>query len=59
MYEAVYRTGDTQHMKFGAGEFMVHDLDNIGDTELVFTTVEFLQSANKPLPVPDSVRRQA
>ncbi len=59
MYEAVYRNGDTQHMKFGAGEFMVHDLENIGDTELVFTTVEFVQSSNKPLPVPDSVRRPA
>ncbi len=59
MYEAVYRTGDTQHMKFGAGEFMVHDLENIGDTELVFTTVEFVDSVNTPLPIPDSVRKQS
>ena len=29
---------------------------NIGTTELVFTTVEFLDSANEALPVPDSVR---
>lgn len=56
-YEAAYRAGDTQHMNFGKGEFMVHDLHNIGETELVFTTVEFLDSANQPLPIPDSVRR--
>jgi hypothetical protein len=28
---------------------MMHDLENIGDTELAFTTVEFLDSANPPL----------
>jgi hypothetical protein len=26
---------------------------------MVFMTIEFLQSANKPLPLPDSVRQQA
>ena len=36
-----------------AGHFKVHDLANIGDTDLNFITVEFLDSANKPLPVPD------
>jgi hypothetical protein len=25
----------------------------------VFMTIEFLQSANKPLPLPETVRRQA
>jgi beta-alanine degradation protein BauB len=34
----------------------VHDLENIGDGELIFCTVEFLDSANKPLPIPDKVR---
>jgi quercetin dioxygenase-like cupin family protein len=53
---AVYREGETQHLRFGLGEFMVHDLENVGDTELVFTTVEFLDSANRPLPVPAAVR---
>lgn len=57
--ETRYRPGDTQHMTFGKGEFMVHDLENIGDTPLVFTTVEFLDSANAPLPVPDDLRREA
>ncbi|MDB5365944.1 MAG: hypothetical protein JWM77_1871 [Rhodospirillales bacterium] len=54
---AEYRAGDTKHLTYGPGEFMIHDLANIGDTELIFTTVEFVQSANKPLPVPDTVRR--
>lgn len=57
--EARYKAGDTKHLQFGAGEFMVHDIKNIGDKEFVFTTVEFLDSANAPLPVPDRVRRKA
>ena len=39
-----------------AGEFKVHDLENLGDHEMIFNTIEFLDSANKPLPVPDRVR---
>ena len=38
---------------------MIHDLENIGDTVLAYTTVEFLDSANAPLPIPDSARRVA
>jgi hypothetical protein len=30
---------------------MTHDLENIGDTPLVFATVEFLRSANAILEV--------
>jgi len=56
--EKTYAAGDTQHYSFGPGEFMVHDLHNIGDTELAFTTVEFLGSANTPLPIPDRLRRR-
>src|SRR5262252_6503975 len=41
------------------GEYKVHDLENIGDKELVFMTVEFLNSANKPLPLPQAVRDAA
>lgn len=55
--EPTYQAGDTKHLEFGAGEFMMHDLENIGDTELVFTTVEFLDSANPPLAIPASIRR--
>jgi quercetin dioxygenase-like cupin family protein len=49
--EARYTAGQTQHSSYGPGEFKVHDLENIGDTELIFTTVEFLDSANPPLPL--------
>lgn len=47
-----YEAGDTKHHTFGPGEFMIHDLENVGATTLTFTTVEFVQSANRPLVVP-------
>jgi beta-alanine degradation protein BauB len=48
-----YALGTTRHYTFGLGESMVHDLENIGDTALSFTTVELKRgSANAPLPVP-------
>ena len=56
--EHTYTGGETRHETHAAGHFKVHDLENIGDTELIFTTVEFLDSANAPLPVPDRVRYQ-
>ena len=40
--EATYVAGQTCHLTYGPGEFKVHDLENIGDSEFVFTTVEFL-----------------
>jgi hypothetical protein len=46
---AEYVAGQTRHETYGPGEYKVHDLENVGDTELVFTTVEFLDSANPPL----------
>ena len=49
--EMSYAIGDTKHMQFAAGEFMTHDLENIGDTVLSFTTVEDKRSANAPLPL--------
>lgn len=48
--------GQTRHLDFGPGEYMVHCVENIGDTDLNFTTVEFLDSPNQALPVPDNVR---
>lgn len=48
--------GDTKHFDFGLGEYLLHSVENIGDTDLLFTTVEFKQSANAPLPVPEGVR---
>jgi hypothetical protein len=44
---------------YGSGEYKVHDLENLGDKEMVFMTIEFLNSANKPLAVPDKVRAAA
>lgn len=49
--EVSYTPGETRHYTFGPGEYLLHDLENIGDTELVFSTVEFLQSDNAPLPL--------
>jgi hypothetical protein len=51
-----YSAGETRHEQYGVGEFKVHDLENLGDQEMIFNTIEFLDSANKPLPVPDAVR---
>jgi quercetin dioxygenase-like cupin family protein len=57
--EYTYAPGETRHESYGAGEFKVHDLENLGDRELVFMTVEFKDSANKPLPLPAHVRPSA
>jgi beta-alanine degradation protein BauB len=57
--ETSYLAGDTKHMRYAKGEFMIHDLENIGTTELIFTTVEFVECENKPLPVPAHMRRAA
>jgi beta-alanine degradation protein BauB len=53
-----YAPGETRHETYAAGECKVHDLENLGDKEMVFMTIEFLHSANKPLPLPREVRRQ-
>jgi quercetin dioxygenase-like cupin family protein len=58
--EYSYYPGETRHEAYGAGEFKVHDLENLGDADMVFMTVEFIEgSANKPLPIPDTVRLKA
>jgi beta-alanine degradation protein BauB len=58
--EYTYAPGETRHETYSAGEYKVHDLENLGDKEMVFMTIEFLQSANQPLPLPAGVRpRQA
>lgn len=49
--ERDYAVGDVQHMRFGPGESMTHDLANIGTTRLAFTTVEDKRGANPP-PAP-------
>jgi len=57
--EYTYAPGETRHETYGHGQFKVHDLENLGDKEMVFMTIEFLQSANKPMPLPAGVRQQA
>jgi hypothetical protein len=54
--ECTYYPGETRHETYGPGEYKVHDLENLGDSEMIFNTIEFLDSANEPLPIPDSVR---
>jgi hypothetical protein len=49
--EVSYSAGETRHFRFGPGEFLLHDIENIGDGELIFTTVEHLDSANSALPI--------
>ena len=49
--ELTYEIGQTVHKNYVASEFMMHDLENIGDTALGYTTVEFLDSPNPPLPL--------
>jgi len=57
--ETEYFPGETRHESYRTGEFKIHDLENTGSGELVFTTVEFLQSDNPPLAIPDQVRLAA
>jgi hypothetical protein len=53
--DVVHYKGETKHFTFGPGESFTHSVENIGDTDLLFTTVEFLNSANKPFEIPDAV----
>ena len=57
--EYTYAAGETRHETYGSGEYKVHDLENIGSDDMVFMTVEFLNSANKVPSVPTEVRRAA
>jgi len=57
--EYTYVPGETRHETYGPGEFKVHDLENLGDKEMIFNTIEFIDSANEALPIPDRVRLTA
>ena len=57
--EYTYQPGETRHESYASGEYKVHDLENLSDKEMVFMTVEFLDSPNTPLPVPEKVRAAA
>jgi beta-alanine degradation protein BauB len=47
--ENEYDAGETKHLEYGPGESMMHDLENIGTTDLRFVTVEFKTGKNEPL----------
>ena len=55
--EADYSAGSTKNYSIKKGGTFMHDLENIGDTVLGFVTVEFLDSANEPLPLPAELAR--
>lgn len=57
--EFTYKPGETRHETYGKGEYKVHDLENLGDKEMVFMTIEFLNSANTPLAIPSHARAAA
>jgi len=58
--EYSYYPGETRHETYGLGEYKVHDLENLGDQDMIFMTVESIEgSANRPLIVPDTVRLKA
>jgi hypothetical protein len=52
--DVTYDVGETRRLSFGEGESMVHDLANAGDADLIFTTIEYLASANAPLPLSEA-----
>jgi hypothetical protein len=61
-------SGRTETLELGRGDQIfrhvpaddchMRDLENAGETEVIYMIVEFLCSANEPLPVPDHVRRK-
>lgn len=48
--------GETRHFRHGPGEYFVHAIENVGDTDLNFVTVEFLPGDNPPIAIDDSYR---
>src|SRR5260221_3883484 len=48
--------GETRHFRHGRGEYFIHAIENVGSTELIFVTVEFLPGDNPALESPDSQR---
>jgi hypothetical protein len=45
-----YEAGTTRHFAFGPGEYLLHDLKNVGPTELVFISVEHQRDPDDPGP---------
>lgn len=51
VHDYTYAAGDTAHFTFAPGEYMVHNLVNVGDARLSFVTVEHKTGANAALDV--------
>lgn len=47
--ESVYSSGETRYFHFAKGEFLLHDLENVGTEQLIFITVEHLDSDNQSI----------
>lgn len=54
--DVTHYVGETKHFHYGPGDSMVHSVENTGDTELLFATVEFLDGTNKALDISDDMR---
>ncbi|MGR3624415.1 cupin domain-containing protein [Pseudophaeobacter sp.] len=54
--DVTHFAGETRHFVYGSEDCMLHSVENIGDTELLFCTVEFIDGPNAPLPIPDQYR---
>ncbi len=54
--DVIHHPGETKHFTFPLGTDFTHSVMNVGDTDLLFTTVEFKDSENEPLEIPDHVR---
>lgn len=48
-----YRRDDHRKFRFAHGEYLLHDLENVGDSDLTFVTIEYLNSTNPPLALRD------
>jgi beta-alanine degradation protein BauB len=46
-----YTAGETRHFHCGPCEFLLHNIENFGQTDLVVTTVDQLDSDNTPLGI--------
>ena len=57
--DVVHYPGETRFFHHAASEYFVHAVENVGDSELIFVTVEFLPGDNPPIAIPDSYRLQS
>lgn len=57
--DVVHYPGETRFFNHGPGEYFVHAIENVGDSELIFVTVEFLPGDNPAIAIPDSYRLQS